>query len=192
MVLQGRKSPIGYHETVIGLRIVFGQVAASLRHRALRHSLTASGVVLGSAFYSAVASYRHAMVTVGGASEATAELMWFSYVSLAMMLAGLSNSMLIAVGERFREIGTLKCLGASDATVLSMTLLECALLALIGSIVGVSFGIAAGAKLAGSAPYWADAPLHLVTSLAVCIASSIVPAVAAARIPAAAALRSEV
>lgn len=154
--------------------------------------MTVSGVMLGSAFYAAVSAYRHAVSMQSANTDAAMELQWFSVVSLAMMLVGLANSMLIAVAERFREIGTLKCLGASDITVLGITLLECGVLALFGSAVGVAAGFWAGAKMAGSTPYWAAAPLPFITCFGVSLLASLLPGIAAARIPASAALRSEV
>lgn len=182
---------MGYQGFVIGLRIVFGQVIASLRHRAGRHAMTVFGVLLGSSFYAAISSYRYAILQTTSQPEAEAQLRWFAYVGLSIMLAGLANTMLISVSERFREIGTLKCLGASDATVLSITLVECAFLAVLGASAGVPAGTWIGARIAGSQPFWLSVPNMFGTALAVCMVASLVPALAASRIPAAAALRSE-
>ncbi len=50
-------------------------------------------------------------------------------------------TMLMIVRERRREIGVLKAIGASDATVVTQYVVEALVLALIGSLVGVLIGV---------------------------------------------------
>jgi ABC-type antimicrobial peptide transport system permease subunit len=55
--------------------------------------------------------------------------------------AGVLNTMLMAVTQRYREIGTMKCLGALDSFVLLSVLLEAAILGLAGAVLGVIMGL---------------------------------------------------
>jgi ABC-type antimicrobial peptide transport system permease subunit len=48
--------------------------------------------------------------------------------------------MLMSVTERYKEIGTIKCLGATDGAVLKIFLIEALLLGLLGGIVGAIAG----------------------------------------------------
>jgi putative ABC transport system permease protein len=64
-------------------------------------------------------------------------------VALLFILAviGISNSMLMAVFERTKEIGMLRALGMKDADVLKLFLIESGLIGLIGSLIGIALGI---------------------------------------------------
>lgn len=66
---------------------------------------------------------------------------WVMGVVLVVAMAGIFNAMLMAVTERFREIGTMKCLGAMDGLILLMFLLESAVLGLVGATVGIAGGL---------------------------------------------------
>ena len=67
-------------------------------------------------------------------------------VALAIAVLGVANSLLAAVRERWREIGVLKALGASDGDVARWFLVEAGLLGLSGGLIGT----VAGTALAGS------------------------------------------
>jgi putative ABC transport system permease protein len=67
-------------------------------------------------------------------------------VALAIAVLGVANSLLAAVRERWREIGVLKALGASDGDVARWFLVEAGLLGLSGGVIGT----VAGTALAGS------------------------------------------
>jgi hypothetical protein len=67
-------------------------------------------------------------------------------VALAIAVLGVANSLLAAVRERWREIGVLKALGASDGDVARWFLVEAGLLGLAGGLLGAL----AGTALAGS------------------------------------------
>jgi len=54
---------------------------------------------------------------------------------------GISNTMLMSVIERVKEIGTLKSLGATDSDILKTFLAESGLLGLVGGVIGIIFGI---------------------------------------------------
>ncbi len=67
-------------------------------------------------------------------------------LGLAMLVAfiGILNSTLMSVTERFREIGTMKCLGALDGFILRLVFLE----NLFQGLAGTTIGIVVGAGLA--------------------------------------------
>ncbi|MCX5660522.1 MAG: FtsX-like permease family protein [Planctomycetota bacterium] len=48
----------------------------------------------------------------------------------------------MSVTERFREIGTMKCLGAQDGLVVELFLLESAFLGVFGALLGILLGVA--------------------------------------------------
>lgn len=69
-----------------------------------------------------------------------ARLKWIISLSLLVCVAGVLNSMLMAVTERFQEIGTMKCLGALDKFIVEIFLLESLMLGCIGSFLGLLIG----------------------------------------------------
>lgn len=77
---------------------------------------------------------------------------WIVLLSLLVCTVGIVNAQLMAVTERFREIGTMKCLGALDRFVLRLFLLEAGMQGLAGSFVGALCGMA-GAVLVGLVRY---------------------------------------
>src|SRR5688500_7068884 len=120
-------------------RVAWNQALASIRVRFFRHALTSTGIALGIAFFASVMAYRAA----GGAGDdpqAGVRLQWLVATSLVMCLVGVTNSMLMSVTERYREIGTIKCLGASDGFIVRVFFLEALLLGLIGSAIGSLLG----------------------------------------------------
>ncbi len=68
-------------------------------------------------------------------------------ISLLVGGIGIANAMFTSVFERTREIGILKSIGANDAHILQLFLLESGLIGLIGGIVGVMLGFATGLLL---------------------------------------------
>jgi ABC-type lipoprotein release transport system permease subunit len=62
-------------------------------------------------------------------------------LSILVATVGIANSVLMSVTERFREIGTMKCLGALDSFVVRLFFLESAFAGMIGSAVGAALGI---------------------------------------------------
>jgi ABC-type lipoprotein release transport system permease subunit len=61
---------------------------------------------------------------------------WIIIISLVVTVIGISNAMLMSVTERFREIGTMKCLGALSAFVRQIFLIESCMIGAMGGIVG--------------------------------------------------------
>ncbi|MBQ7721887.1 MAG: ABC transporter permease [Kiritimatiellae bacterium] len=65
---------------------------------------------------------------------------WIGVISLLVTVIGITNAMLMSVTERFREIGTMKCLGALSSFVTRMFVMEASLMGLVGGIAGAIFG----------------------------------------------------
>ena len=65
---------------------------------------------------------------------------WLVILSLLVCVVGIVNAQLMAVTERFREIGTMKCLGALDRFVLRLFLLEAGMQGIVGAGVGAAAG----------------------------------------------------
>lgn len=178
--------------------VAWHQALASIRVRFLRHAVTTAGIALGIAFFASVMVYREGG-TDASDPQAGVRLQWLVATSLVMCLVGVTNSMLMSVTERYREIGTIKCLGASDSFIVRVFFLEAMLLGFIGS----AAGSAAGALLMNVVQSFSgnDIPLlHCLRiigigtaiGLAITIIAAIAPAYQAAKMPAAAALRVEV
>ena len=65
---------------------------------------------------------------------------WIVVLSLLVCVVGIVNAQLMAVTERFREIGTMKCLGALDRFILKLFLLEAGMQGLVGAALGAICG----------------------------------------------------
>lgn len=67
--------------------------------------------------------------------------LWIVSISLLVTIIGISNAMLMSVTERFKEIGTMKCLGALSGFIRQMFLIESAVIGVVGSFLGILIGI---------------------------------------------------
>lgn len=130
-----------------------------------------------------------------------ARSIWLVSLSLLLCTAGITNTMLMFVTERFREIGTLKCLGALDGFIVKLFLIESALIGFFGSVAGALVGSAAMLLTYIGKVEWSKFDFAtllgcgLTSTLlgtTISILAAVWPAVVAARLPAAAALRSEI
>ena len=74
--------------------------------------------------------------------QATYRMAWIVAVSLLITVGCIANAMLMSVTERFREIGTMKCLGALSSFVVKLFLIESLLMGLVGAVLGVLLGVA--------------------------------------------------
>jgi len=171
-----------------------------------RALITASGILLGIAFLMSVLTSKAVLLGSGQALEpeqATRQT-WLIIMSLLVCGVGITNSMFMSVTERFREIGTMKCLGAVDGFVVRLFLIESGLLGFFGSLAGVLLGflVVCIAHLfkrdlaAIGGMDWGYFGACVVGSLLIgavlSILATIAPAVRAARLPPAAALRTDV
>jgi putative ABC transport system permease protein len=124
----------------------------SLKIRFWRSMITTAGILLGIAFFVAVLSgseiskamsTRETIITSIDNPQAegvSAQQIWLIVMSLIVCVVGIANSMLMAVTERFREIGTMKCLGALNRFVVELFLLESGFQGLSGAIMGSLIG----------------------------------------------------
>jgi hypothetical protein len=70
----------------------------------------------------------------------TAKQRWIVILSLLVCVVGIINAQLMAVTERFREIGTMKCLGALDRFVVRLFFLEAGMQGVAGGAIGAVAG----------------------------------------------------
>ncbi len=185
-------------------------IKISLRNVTLRlgrAAITGAGVVLGIAFLMSV--WTGAVIT-RAVEERTldaamqARQSWLVVMALLVCGLGITNSMLMSVTERYREIGTMKCLGALDEFIVRLFVIESVFLGFLGSLTGAVLG-ALVSLLVGAIKHgwavtlkmsWADMGMYLLYSILIGVMLSLLaaipPAVRAAKLPPAAALRVEV
>lgn len=128
---------------------------------------------------------------------------WLALLSLLVCVVGIVNAQLMAVTERFREIGTFKCLGALNSFVVRIFVLEAAYQGFLGGVAGGVFGILAASlsltfKLGWIAiAHWPVKAMLVTVGGASLLAVSLslfgvaYPALVASRMPPAVALRTD-
>jgi ABC-type antimicrobial peptide transport system permease subunit len=114
-----------------------------IRKRFTRSIIMIASIGLGIAFMTHInmtnVIVNAYMTEVGTTVEAYQ--FWLLIISAFVCCVGLINSTLIAVYERYTEIGTMKCLGALDLHILELFIIEAFLLGLFGGIFGFIIGI---------------------------------------------------
>jgi hypothetical protein len=137
--------------------------------------------------------------------QARFRTIWIIAISLIVTVIGISNSMLMSVTERFREIGTMKCLGALSSFVRRLFIIESGIIGCIGSVVGciagtlfpvLAYGLTYGMGLVLGSMHWgmiaAYASLCFAAGVAISVGAALYPAQVAARMVPSAALRSTI
>jgi hypothetical protein len=168
-----------------------------------RAMITGAGTMLGIAFLMSVfAAHLASLAARDVISEGQMQKQsWLVAMSLMVSVVGITNSMLMSVTERYKEIGTMKCLGALDNFIVKLFLIESGLLgffgALFGAIIGALFVMLTrwGAVFSGNFDW-----LRLLMYVGVCIALGTVlsiiaalgPAMRASKMPPADAMRTEI
>ncbi len=166
-----------------------------------RALITGAGTMLGIAFLMSVFANTLAQQAANieiPAQQATKNL-WLVIMSLLVAVVGITNSMLMSVTERYKEIGTMKCLGALDNFIVKLFLLESGFLgffgSLIGAIIGAVFVLLPKFGLWGSLD-WGRFLLYLLGCVVIgsflSIIAALGPAIRASRMPPADAMRTEV
>ena len=135
----------------------------SVKIRFGRSLITVSGIVLAIAFLMSIWSGNAIMDGLMAANDAKINLVlqkkgieidpdsdaakqqqskdtWLVVLSLLVCLVGIINAMLMSVTERFREIGTMKCMGALDGFIIKLFILESSFMGTAGTIIGVVVG----------------------------------------------------
>jgi uncharacterized membrane protein YccF (DUF307 family) len=77
----------------------------------------------------------------GGRFGSSPKDLWLIMLSLLVCIVGIVNAQLMAVTERFREIGTFKCLGALNSFVVRIFVLEAVYQGVFGGFAGALLGI---------------------------------------------------
>ena len=118
-----------------------------MRIRFWRSVITGAGIFLGIAFlcYSLTNLWLQQKPTdpnlIPVYNQEHYRQVWLVTMSLLVCVVGIMNSMLMSVAERFREIGTMKCLGALNSLIVRLFLIESLFMGLISSFGGWLFGI---------------------------------------------------
>ena len=129
---------------------------------------------------------------------------WIIGLALLVAFVGVLNAMLMSVTERFREIGTMKCLGALDGFIVKLFLIESLMHGIVGSALGAGLGaivsIASATFTFGTRAarelsvlqLAADVSSAVLIGTTLAIAGAIYPAWQAARMQPVEAMRAEV
>ena len=149
-------------KVVLPWRRTFKMCAANVRHRLGRSTLTFICIAVVVAFFASSLSYQfiidqsmksddvhiQAVLEKAGVFAHDAQSMekqrdqqiWLMTLSAILCLVGITNTILMSVTERFREIGTLKCLGAINGFVVRLFLIESAFIGVVASLIGGIIG----------------------------------------------------
>ncbi len=128
-------------------------------------------------------------------------------IALTIAALGIANTLLMAVLERFQEIGVCKAIGASDGDLFVLFLTEAAIIGLLGGLSGIALGWLMSCGLEAAATVYANRqgvtgrldlfafPLWLLAAslgfaIVVSVVAGIYPALRAARVDPIRALRS--
>jgi predicted lysophospholipase L1 biosynthesis ABC-type transport system permease subunit len=110
-----------------------------------RASINIASIALGIAFLSTLlmtdSLYRAYALAGGERLGVETYQYWLMFVALIVSVVGIANAMLISVYERYREIGTMKCLGAMDRHILLLFLVESIIQGFVGGVVGYFVGL---------------------------------------------------
>jgi len=224
---RGLPSAIGNQQSEIEalpLRKIVRIAWRGIRVRIWRSMLVVSGIILAIAFLSYILCsdgfVRHVAgrgsarligeltksgaVDLEGGQDQWVQTLWMVGLALLISFVGIVNAMLMSVTERFREIGTMKCLGALDSFVLKVFMLESLFEGAVGSAVGLALGVALsyaeGATLYGrevwgllpAAQMAVILPGCFLAGLGLTVLGALYPAYQASRMAPVMALRSEV
>jgi putative ABC transport system permease protein len=146
----------------LALHISLGIALKSIRVRFFRSLITTLSLVLAVAFLSFTQlsdDIAQSLLALGDSDlfgklsklgydidqgtasfTASAKQRWIVFLSLLVCVVGIINAQLMSVTERFREIGTMKCLGALDGFIVKIFIIEAAIQGLIGSLAGTALG----------------------------------------------------
>ncbi len=98
------------------------------------------------------------------ASGYAAFILMVGIIALVVGAVGIVTTLYNSVTERIREIGTMKAIGAQNAEILALFLVEAALIGIIGASSGMAIGMVAGIILGivtTTTPTGGGAPVHI-------------------------------
>ncbi|MCF8056260.1 MAG: FtsX-like permease family protein [Desulfocapsa sp.] len=128
---------------------------------------------------------------------------WIITLSLLVCVVGIINAQLMSVTERFREIGTMKCLGALDRFIVRIFVMEATMQGFAGALMGALLGGAAalltalirfGSDIIPVIPWQtilASGGIAILTGVGLSLAGVLYPAIIAARMQPVEAMRVE-
>jgi len=122
-------------------RDLFALSFKNIRRRFARAVVTIFTIVLGTSFltFLTMTSLVLRQFAETGVSVEAYQY-WLAFISLLLCVVSITNSMIIAVYERYKEIGILKCLGALDRHVLLLFFTESVVMGLVGGVLGFVCG----------------------------------------------------
>jgi len=129
------------------IRVSLEQIKRRIKRSGIIIASIALGIALMSHFLVANLIFQSYGQSTGMVMEAYQ--FWLIIVSFIVCVVGLTNSSLIAVYERYREIGIMKSLGALDRHVLELFLIEATLFGLAGGVLGFFLGTLSAAISTG-------------------------------------------
>jgi len=113
---------------------------------------------------------------------------WLVGLALLVAFVGILNAMLMSVTERFREIGTMKCLGALDGFIVKLFVIESLFQGIVGTLIGIALGLALsfiGQSITYGRFAWMQVPWgSLAAAVGVCFLVGVALTVAGAVYPA--------
>lgn len=201
-------------QDVISWPIAFSVSMAGIKRRFSRAMITMLGVVLAIAFLcymlvnqSLISSMielkddqlnillQNNGVDIYGSGEMDQMTVMLLCLTLLTSLVGIVNAMLMAVTERVKEIGTLKCLGATDQFIVRAYFIESTVQGICGAGFGALLGllVAMFASLAVYGTYtFSSFPIgSVLSSLLLSLAAGAILSIVAAIIPAFLAARKQ-
>ena len=182
--------------TMIYISATSQDALSSAYQEATNALLARHGVSADSADFSIVSLQSVLDVASSITGTLTAALAALAGISLVVGGIGVMNIMLVSVTERIREIGLRKALGATPGMIRVQFLIEAAILAVIGGILGIGLGYLAGWAISNAISVtvtisWSACLLALGVSALVGIVAGVYPASRAAKLAPIDALRSE-
>lgn len=191
-----------------GLQDAFRLGYHNVRRRFSREVLVLAAIALGITFFSTLSFmdsfYRIYTQTEGGSLQVESYQYWLVLVSLGVCVVSITNATIISVYERYREIGTMKCIGALDQHILKLFLVESFIVALIGGVLGyvlgfvasiasVMFSVGVGVIFKASFSVYVTLFLQTISlSLVLSMVATVYPAYRAAKLNPVEALRYEI
>jgi hypothetical protein len=133
------------HKVVFTLMDAIRLGVGYIRRRIQRTAINVASVALAISFFTSLIItdlFYQTFSRIGGASlQVDVYQFWLVVVALIVSIVGITNAMLISVYERYKEIGTMKCIGALDQHILMLFLVESAIQGLSGGVIGYFMGV---------------------------------------------------
>mgnify|MGYP001366181699 CR=1 FL=1 len=141
-------------ETIGKIKLPFKEVLAlsikNIRRRFTRAAISIVTIVFGTSFlpFLTMTSIIFRQYAEAGISVEAYQY-WLAFISLLLCVASITNSMTIAVYERSKEIGIIKCLGALNRHILLLFFVESTIMSLVGGVLGFLCGSATAMAIYG-------------------------------------------